>query len=172
MRIIIVVGARPNVIKVAPLMPVLAGAGVDAQVAHTGVWAAYASDDVFRDLGVPEPSWFLDAGWGTARINTAKATVALAEILDAERPDVLMVVGDLSPAVAGALAGLKVGIPVVHLEAGVRSGDTSLPEEVNRLVADQLSALLLTPTERAEDDLIAEGADAERVRFVGSIMAE
>ena len=151
MRIIIVVGARPNFIKVGPLMPALAEAGVDARLAHTGQhYDASMSDVFFRDLEIPQPTWFLGVGSGTHAVQTGKAMIALEELLTEETPDALMVVGDVNSTLAGALAAAKIHIPVVHLEAGLRSGDMSMPEEVNRLVTDQLSSMLLTPTEGAE----------------------
>ena len=98
--------------------------------------------------------------------------IALEELFEAERPDAVFVVGDVNSTLAGALAAAKIHVPVVHLEAGLRSGDMSMPEEVNRLVTDQLSAMLLTPTEGAGANLRREGCDAERIHFVGNIMAE
>ncbi len=173
MRIIIVVGARPNFIKVGPLMPALAEAGIDARLAHTGQhYDASMSDVFFRDLEIPQPTWFLGVGSGTHAVQTGKAMIALEELLTEETPDALMVVGDVNSTLAGALAAAKIHIPVVHLEAGLRSGDMSMPEEVNRLVTDQLSAMLLTPTEGAEANLVAEGVSAERIHFVGNIMAQ
>ncbi len=173
MRIIIVVGARPNFIKVGPLMPALADAGIDAAIAHTGQhYDASMSDVFFRDLDLPEPAWFLGVGSGTHAVQTGKAMMALEELLVAEKPDALMVVGDVNSTLAGALAAVKIGIPVIHLEAGLRSGDMSMPEEVNRLVTDQLSAMLLTPVASAAENLIAEACDPARIHFVGNIMAE
>ncbi len=173
MRIIVVVGARPNFIKVAPLMPKLAEAGIDARLAHTGQhYDTSMSDVFFSDLEIPRPTWFLGVGSGTHAVQTAKAMVAIEELLVAENPDALMVVGDVNSTLAGALAASKLTIPVVHLEAGLRSGDMSMPEEVNRLVTDQLSAMLLTPTTGAGENLVAEGVNEARIRFVGNIMAE
>ena len=173
MRIIVVVGARPNFIKIGPLMPALAAAGIDAPVAHTGQHYDTAMSDVFfADLELPEPTWFLGVGSGTHAVQTGRAMMALEELLVAEKPDALLVVGDVNSTLAGALAASKIGVPVVHLEAGLRSGDMSMPEEVNRLVTDQLSSMLLTPNADAENNLVAEGIDASRVHFVGNIMAE
>lgn len=173
MRVIVVVGARPNFIKVGPLMPALAEAGIDARIAHTGQhYDALMSDVFFADLDLPEPSWYLEVGSGTHAVQTGMAMMRLEELLVAERPDALVVVGDVNSTLAGALAASKVGVPVVHLEAGLRSGDMSMPEEVNRLVTDQLSAMLLTPTRDSIDNLIREGVDPERISFVGNIMAE
>jgi UDP-N-acetylglucosamine 2-epimerase (non-hydrolysing) len=173
MRIIVVVGARPNFIKIGPLMPAFAAAGIDAPIAHTGQhYDASMSDVFFSDLELPQPTWFLGVGSGTHAVQTGKAMMALEELLVAEKPDALFVVGDVNSTLAGTLAAAKIGVPVVHLEAGLRSGDMSMPEEVNRLVTDQLSSMLLTPTASAADNLAAEGIDVGRVDFVGNVMAE
>ena len=173
MRIIVVVGARPNFIKIGPLMPALAAAGIEGRIAHTGQHYDVSMSDVFfSDLELPEPDWFLGVGSGTHAVQTGRAMIALEELLLAEKPDALLVVGDVNSTLAGALAAAKIGVPVVHLEAGLRSGDMSMPEEVNRLVTDQLSSLLLTPVVSAGDNLLAEGVAADRIAFVGNIMAE
>lgn len=173
MRLITVVGARPNFIKVAPLMPALLAAGHDAALAHTGQhYDAAMSDIFFRDLEIPEPRWFLNVGSGTHAVQTGKAMMALEELFDAEKPDAVIVVGDVNSTLAGALAASKLHIPVIHLEAGLRSFDMLMPEEINRLVADQLSSLHLTPTREADWNLRNEGVEAERIKFVGNIMAE
>ena len=173
MRVITVVGARPNFIKVGPLVPVLEAAGIACPIVHTGQhYDAAMSDVFFRDLELPAPLWFLGVGSGTHAVQTGTAMMKLEELLQSERPDALMVVGDVNSTLAGALAAVKVQVPVVHLEAGLRSRDMSMPEEVNRLVTDQLSGMLLTPVPEAGDNLIAEGIAAERIHFVGNIMAE
>lgn len=173
MRLIIVVGARPNFIKVGPLMPALIDAGHDAALAHTGQhYDEVMSDIFFRDLSIPEPRWYLDVGSGTHAVQTGVAMMRLEELFASEEPDAVMVVGDVNSTLAGALAASKLHIPVIHLEAGLRSFDMSMPEEVNRLVADQLSAMHLTPTADAETNLTNEGVARERIRFVGNIMAE
>ncbi len=173
MRVIIVVGARPNFIKVGPLVPALEAAGIACPIVHTGQhYDAAMSDVFFRDLELPKPLWFLGVGSGTHAVQTGTAMMKLEELLQAERPDALMVVGDVNSTLAGALAAVKVQVPVVHLEAGLRSRDMSMPEEVNRLVTDQLSGMLLTPVPEAGENLIAEGIASERIHFVGNIMAE
>ncbi|MDI6900529.1 MAG: UDP-N-acetylglucosamine 2-epimerase (non-hydrolyzing) [Anaerosomatales bacterium] len=173
MRVIVVVGARPNFIKVGPLMPALAAAGIHAHIAHTGQHYDSAMSDVFfADLDIPEPEWFLGVGSGTHAVQTGTAMMKLEELFSAERPDAVLVVGDVNSTLAAALAAVKVHVPVVHLEAGLRSRDMSMPEEVNRLVTDQLSALLLTPVTEADANLLAEGVDPARIVFVGNIMAE
>ena len=173
MRLIVVVGARPNFIKAGPLMPALASAGIRADIAHTGQhYDASMSDIFFSDLELPEPTWFLGIGSGTHAVQTGKAMIALEELFDAECPDAVLVVGDVNSTLAGALAAAKLHIPVVHLEAGLRSGDMSMPEEVNRLVADQLSAMHLTTCREADTNLVAEGIAQNRIHFVGNVMAE
>lgn len=173
MRIIVVVGARPNFIKVGPLIPALTSAGIDAPIAHTGQhYDASMSDVFFQDLELPQPAWFLGVGSGTHAVQTGKAMMALEELFLAERPDAVLVVGDVNSTLAAALAAAKIHLPLVHLEAGLRSGDMSMPEEVNRLVTDQLSASLLTPTSGAGENLAREGVDPARIHFVGNVMAE
>jgi len=173
MRLIIVVGARPNFIKVGPLMPALAAAGHDARLVHTGQhYDSLMSDVFFADLEIPEPSWYLNVGSGTHAVQTGTAMMRLEELLAEERPDAVMVVGDVNSTLAGALAASKLGIPAVHLEAGLRSFDMSMPEEVNRLVTDQLSAMHLTPTAEAGENLEREGVDPSRTHFVGNVMAQ
>jgi UDP-N-acetylglucosamine 2-epimerase (non-hydrolysing) len=173
MRLIVVVGARPNFIKVGPLLPALAAAGFQVDMAHTGQHYDPAMSDVFfADLEIQTPRWFLGVGSGTHAVQTGTAMMRLEELLDRERPDALLVVGDVNSTLAGALAAAKLNVPVVHLEAGLRSGDMSMPEEVNRLVTDQLSSMLLAPTQDGVDNLRREGVDSRRVHFVGNIMAE
>lgn len=173
MRLIVLVGARPNFIKIGPLMPALAQAGIQAHVAHTGQhYDASMSDVFFSDLDLPAPKWLLGIGSGTHAVQTGKAMIAIEELLITETPDALFVVGDVNSTLAGALAAAKLGVPVVHLEAGLRSGDMSMPEEVNRLVTDQLASMLLTPVAGAEANLLQEGVEPERISFVGNIMAE
>jgi UDP-N-acetylglucosamine 2-epimerase (non-hydrolysing) len=173
MRIIVIVGARPNFIKVGPLLPALAAAGIDAPIAHTGQhYDSSMSDVFFSDLEIAAPSWLLGVGSGTHAVQTGNAMMRLEELFAEQRPDAVLVVGDVNSTLAGALAAAKLQIPVVHLEAGLRSGDMSMPEEVNRLVTDQLSAMLLAPTEDALANLEREGVASSRVHFVGNIMAE
>jgi UDP-N-acetylglucosamine 2-epimerase (non-hydrolysing) len=172
-RVIVVAGARPNFIKIGPLMPALAAAGIDAGIAHTGQhYDARMSDVFFTDLAIPEPRWSLGIGSGTHAVQTGAAMVRLEELFAAESPDAVIVVGDVNSTLAGALAAVKIGIPVVHLEAGLRSWDMSMPEEVNRLVTDQVSSMLLTPTRDALQNLAREGVADARCHFVGNIMAE
>ncbi len=173
MRLIVVVGARPNFIKVGPLVPALRAAGHQTDIVHTGQhYDELMSDVFFTDLNIPEPAWFLDVGSGTHAVQTGVAMMRLEELLIEQRPDALIVVGDVNSTLAGALAAAKIGIPCVHLEAGLRSWDMSMPEEVNRLVTDQLSSMHLTPVAEADENLVAENIDRDRIHLVGNIMAE
>ena len=173
MRVIVVAGARPNFIKIAPLMPALEASGIEADIVHTGQhYDAAMSEVFFEDLEIPAPRWTLDVGSGSHGEQTARALMSLEEVFTVEKPDCVIVVGDVNSTLAGALAAAKLGIPVVHLEAGLRSRDMSMPEEVNRILTDRIATLLLTPSRDADENLIAEGVSVARIEFVGNIMAE
>ena len=169
-----VVGARPNYMKVAPVWAALERHGmVDQRLVHTGQhYDRNVSDVFFEELPLPEPHYRLEVGSGTHGVQTAKALVGLEEVFDELRPDLVLVPGDVNSTLAGALAAVKLQIPVCHLEAGLRSFDTSMPEEHNRKVADHLSTLLLTTSEDAIDNLLYEGIAAEQVAFTGNTMID
>lgn len=176
MRLIVAVGARPNVVKAAPLLPELQSAGIDVDVAFTG------SREVARDepSGPPSfygvqmhaPTWYLDVGADTNSVRIGGALNAFEELFSRERPDAVLVIGDVNPTLAAAVASARAGIPVVHLGAGLRCGDPALPEEINRTLITRVAALHLAPTEDAVENLIAEGVNEERIHFVGNMMAE
>lgn len=173
MDIIAVVGARPNFMKIGPLLAPLRGAGIHVRIVHTGQHYDTAMSAVFFDeLGLPEPDWHLSVGSGTHAAQTGAAMVGLEDLFAAQRPGAVMVVGDVNSTLAAALAAVKLGVPVVHLEAGLRSFDMRMPEEVNRVVTDRLSAMLLAPSRTATSNLGAEGIDSSRVFDVGNVMAE
>jgi len=173
MRVIVVAGARPNFIKIAPLVPALKAAGIATDIVHTGQhYDKMMSEVFFDDLHIERPRWSLEVGSGTHGEQTGKALVGLEELFASERPDAVIVVGDVNSTLAGALAAVKLGIPIVHLEAGLRSWDPRMPEEVNRLLTDKVSSLLLTPTPEADANLKAEGVMPANIAFVGNIMAE
>lgn len=177
MRLVIAVGARPNAVKVAPLLPEFARAGIAADVAFTGPPEVGLSADLeggpgFYGIELPVPRWSLDIGAGTDAALTARALLAFEELFAQETPDAVMVVGDVSTALAAAIAASKAGVPVVHLEAGLRCGDLRIPEEVNRVMISRIAAMHLTPTESALGNLEDEGIDPERISFVGSMLAE
>jgi UDP-N-acetylglucosamine 2-epimerase (non-hydrolysing) len=169
----LVAGTRPNFMKVAPIWRALKRRGRAMRVMHTGQhFDAAMSDVFFRDLGMPEPDARLSAGGGSHAEQTAAVLVGVEADLNAHRPSVVVVVGDVTSTLASALAAAKLGIPVIHVEAGLRSRDWAMPEEINRVLTDQLSDLLLIPSRDAEPNLRAEGVAPERIRFVGNVMID
>ena len=172
--IIHAVGARPNFVKMAPVIHALDRTGEFNQlVVHTGQhYDAKLSDDILADLDFPSPDYFLGVGSGQHGEQTAKVLAAFEHILLDVRPDVVLVAGDVNSTLACALAAFKLQIPVAHLEAGLRSGDRSMPEEINRVLTDQMSDVLLTHSPEALDNLIKEGIDEDRVYYVGNTMID
>ena len=172
--IVHVVGARPNYMKIAPLMRALEAFPTVRQVlVNTGQhYDALMADAVMRDLELPAATWNLGVGSGTHAVQTARVMTAFEEVCTAEQPDLVVVVGDVNSTLAAALVAAKLNIRVAHVEAGLRSFDRSMPEEVNRVVTDQLSALLLTPSPDADANLAQEGIPADRIRRVGNIMLD
>jgi UDP-N-acetylglucosamine 2-epimerase (non-hydrolysing) len=171
--IVLVAGTRPNFMKIAPVWRALTRRGLGVRLVHTGQhFDASMSEVFFRDLGLPAPDVTLKAGGGTHAEQTAAALVGVEGDLMAHRPALVVVVGDVTSTLAAALAAAKLGIPVAHVESGLRSRDWTMPEEVNRVLTDQLSDLLLTPSRDAEPNLRAEGIAAERVVFVGNVMID
>jgi len=174
MAVHLIAAARPNFMKVAPLFHALSRAGwCRAQVVHTGQhYDANMSEAFFRDLRLPEPAHHLGVGSGTHAEQTGRTMIAYEKICRRERPDAIVVVGDVNATAACAMVGAKLWIPVVHLEAGLRSRDRRMPEEINRLVTDAISDLLWTPSKDADANLLAEGVPAERIECVGNIMID
>jgi UDP-N-acetylglucosamine 2-epimerase (non-hydrolysing) len=168
------VGARPNFVKMAPLIEALGRRGVGEQVVvHTGQhYDRRMSEEILEDLGFPIPDYSLGIGSGSHGQQTGKVLMAFEEILMSTKPGVVVVAGDVNSTLACALAASKLGIPVVHLESGLRSGDWTMPEEINRVLTDRLADLLLTHSPEAEENLAREGVDAGRVRFVGNTMID
>ena len=177
LRALVVAGARPNFMKVAPILRALRLAGHEGVLVHTGQhYDARMSDAFFRDLELPEPDHHLGVGSGTHAVQTARVMEAFEPVLRDVRPDWVVVVGDVNSTLACALVTAKLkqelGCRVAHVEAGLRSGDWRMPEEVNRVLTDRLSDLLLTPSPDAEDNLVAEGIARERIAFVGNVMID
>ncbi|HEU4988960.1 MAG TPA: UDP-N-acetylglucosamine 2-epimerase (non-hydrolyzing) [Gemmatimonadaceae bacterium] len=174
MKLASIVGARPNFMKLAPLARVLASRpDVEHFVVHTGQhYDASMSDDFFRDLAIPEPRYHLAVGSGSHAAQTAAVMQRLEPVLIDERPDVVIVYGDVNSTAAAALTAAKLGLRVAHVEAGLRSGDRSMPEEINRLVTDAIADLLLAPSPDAVANLRAEGHPDHRIHFVGNIMID
>jgi UDP-N-acetylglucosamine 2-epimerase (non-hydrolysing) len=169
-----VVGARPNYMKVAPLYSQLEQLGaVEQRLIHTGQhYDDLLKDVFFAELPLPRPHVELAVGSGSHAAQTSRALTGLEDEFFETKPDLVVVPGDVNSTLAGALAAVKLGIPVCHLEAGLRSHDWSMPEEHNRRVTDHLSTLLLTHSESANENLRREGIDASRVRFVGNTMID
>jgi UDP-N-acetylglucosamine 2-epimerase (non-hydrolysing) len=169
-----VVGARPNYMKVAPVYAALERSGrVDQRLVHTGQhYDALMKDAFFAELPLPEPHVQLEGGPGTHAEQTARALVGLERVFYDLRPDLVVVAGDVNSTLAGALAAVKLQIPVCHIESGLRSFDWSMPEEHNRRLTDHLSTLLLTHSESANANLAVEGIDPERIAFVGNTMID
>jgi UDP-N-acetylglucosamine 2-epimerase (non-hydrolysing) len=173
-KILHVVGARPNFMKVAPVLAQLKKRPrVEQMLVHTGQhYDARMSDVFFQDLGMPDPDVHLGVGSGTHAQQTAKVMIEIEPVLARERPDVVLVAGDVNSTVAVALVAAKMGLAVAHVEAGLRSRDWSMPEEINRVLTDRLSDLLFTPSPDGDANLIAEGIERSRIHFVGNVMID
>jgi len=175
LKVINVVGARPNFMKVAPVVEAMRGrpAEFSPTVVHTGQhYDERMSDAFFRDLGLPTPDVHLGVGSGSHAQQTAAVMQRFEPVVLEHRPDWVLVVGDVNSTLACALVCSKLGVRVAHVEAGLRSRDRAMPEEINRILTDQLSDLLLTPSQDADRNLLAEGIPAGRIRFVGNVMID
>src|SRR6266540_3304945 len=170
MRILSVVGARPNFMKLAPVDRELVKRGAEHVIVHTGQhYDPEMSNAFFEELWIPAPDHHLGVGSGTHAQQTAGVMQRLEPILGQRRPDVVLVYGDVNSTLAAALVAAKLGLRVGHVEAGLRSGDWTMPEEINRVVTDRLSDLLFMPSRDAGDNLVAEGIPADRLHFVGNV---
>lgn len=175
LKIIIVAGARPNFVKVAAIVAAMKRRCGEFQptLVHTGQhYDANMSDAFFRDLEMPQPDVHLEVGSASHAAQTAAIMQAFEPVVLAYQPDWVLVVGDVNSTLACALVCAKLGVKVAHVEAGLRSRDRSMPEEINRLLTDQISDLLLTPSADADANLIAEGISKERIKLVGNIMID
>ncbi len=171
--ILTVVGARPNFMKAAPIHRAFEARGVDHRLIHTGQhYDPRMSKVFFDDLGMPRPSRHLGVGSASHAAQTGALLPALEDVFREVRPDLVLVVGDVNSTLAGALTASKMGIAVAHVEAGLRSRDWSMPEEVNRTVTDALADLLLTPSSDADENLRAEGRNPDRIVRVGNVMID
>jgi UDP-N-acetylglucosamine 2-epimerase (non-hydrolysing) len=174
MYVLSIVGARPNFMKVAPIHREIERRGRDmTRIVHTGQhYDQRMSDVFFHQLGLPEPRIYLGVGSGSHAQQTARVMSSLEPVLEEERPDVLVVVGDVNSTLASALVAAKLGIPVAHVEAGLRSFDRSMPEEINRIVTDSISDLLFVSEQSGIDNLHREGAREESIVFTGNVMID
>jgi UDP-N-acetylglucosamine 2-epimerase (non-hydrolysing) len=173
-RVHLIAAARPNFMKVAPLWHALTAApDFEPVLIHTGQhYDANMSDAIFADLSLPQPDHHLGVGSGSHAEQTGRVMMAYEAVAQAERPDWLVVVGDVNSTLACALVGAKLRIPVVHLEAGLRSRDRDMPEEINRLATDAIADVLWTPSVDGDENLLAEGTAPERIALVGNIMMD
>ena len=173
-KLLIVAGARPNFMKVAPLWTALSpDRDFQPLLVHTGQHYDYSmSGQFFEDLGLPAPDCHLEAGSGSHAQQTAEILRRLEPVLISERPAGVIVVGDVNSTAAGALAASKLGIAVIHVEAGLRSRDRTMPEEINRLVTDAISDLFLVTEDSGRCNLLREGADPARIHMVGNLMID
>ena len=175
LRVMSIVGARPNFMKVAPIVAQLNArhGAFESLLVHTGQHYDQKLSQVFFDeLGIPAPDVNLNVGSGSHAQQTAAIMMAFEPVLIEHRPDVLIVVGDVNSTVACALVAVKLGVPVAHVEAGLRSFDRTMPEEINRLLTDQISDLLFTSEPGAEPNLQREGVDSAKIHFVGNVMID
>ncbi|MDD4899317.1 MAG: UDP-N-acetylglucosamine 2-epimerase (non-hydrolyzing) [Candidatus Omnitrophica bacterium] len=174
-KFISIVGARPNFIKIAPVLKNLkAYKGIDSLLLHTGQhYDKEMSKIFFDDLKLPKPDIYLDAGGrGGKNKEITKMMSSLECVLSQEKPDLVIVVGDVNSTVAGAIVASRLSIPIAHIESGLRSFDLSMPEEINRIVTDSLSNLLFTPSREANENLYREGIRRNKVHYVGNVMID
>jgi len=170
-RILTVVGARPQFIKAAPLSSALTEAGLTEILVHTGQhFDAMMSDVFFDELGISKPAYNLEINSLGHGAMTGRMLEKLEGTIVAEKPDIVLIYGDTNSTMAGALAAVKLHVPVAHIESGLRSFNRRMPEEINRIVADQCSDILFTPTDLATNNLKQEGIPAERIVQVGDVM--
>jgi UDP-N-acetylglucosamine 2-epimerase (non-hydrolysing) len=173
LHILHVVGARPNFIKTAPVVAALAAHGVIQTIVHTGQhYDARMSDVFFTELGLPEPDVNLEVGSGSHAVQTAQVMQRFEPVVLERNPDMVLVYGDVNSTMAAALVCAKLLVPLVHVEAGLRSGDRGMPEEINRLVTDQLADLLFTPSLDGNENLLREGIPPAKIRLVGNVMID
>ncbi len=175
MRLIYVVGTRPNFVKTAPVIAAMRARLPEGRhsIVHTGQHYDRLMSEIFlEELGVPAPDFMLEVGSGTHAQQTARTMERLEPVIEAERPDLLVVPGDVNSTLAAVLTAVKMGVPVAHVESGLRSFDLSMPEEVNRIVADRFGSHLFLHSEEAIGNLRAEGIAPERMHFVGNTMID
>lgn len=173
-RIHLIAAARPNFMKVAPLWHALNAAPEFKPVlVHTGQhYDAAMSDDILADLHMPAPDHHLGVGSGSHAEQTGRVMIAYEALLGEDRPEATVVVGDVNSTAACSIVAVKAGVPVIHLEAGLRSGDRRMPEEINRLVTDAIADVLWTPSPDADENLLREGVDPAKITRVGNIMLD
>jgi len=172
-HVVCVAGARPNFMKIKPVMDALEQRGARVSLVHTGQhYDAAMSEVFFTELGLRPPDYFLGAGSGSHAVQTSRVMTAFEPLLAALTADIVVVPGDVNSTLACALVAAKLGIPLAHVEAGLRSRDRSMPEEINRIVTDRISDYMFAPSEDAVDNLWAEGFGPNHVHLVGNVMVD
>jgi UDP-N-acetylglucosamine 2-epimerase (non-hydrolysing) len=171
---LLIAGARPNFMKVAPLLRAISALpGARARLVHTGQhYDKNMSDTFFKDLEIPDPTWNLGVGSGSHAVQTAEIMTRFEPVLDEAKPDVVVVVGDVNSTIACALVAVEKGVPVAHVEAGLRSFDRAMPEEINRILTDAISDVLLVTERSGLVNLEKEGVDRKRVVLTGNVMID
>ena len=175
LKILNIVGARPNFMKIAPIAREMRRRGGDflPLIVHTGQhYDAAMSDSFFTDLGIPQPDFHLEVGSASHAVQTARIMTAFEPIVLQEKPDWVLVVGDVNSTIACALVCAKLGVKIAHVEAGLRSRDRTMPEEINRILTDAISDLLLTTSQDADENLKNEGVSDDKIKFVGNVMID
>jgi len=174
MKIVNIVGARPNLVKIAPLLRAMREhPEIQPLLVHTGQhYDEKLSDIFFRQMAIPEPDVNLEVGSGSQAFQTAEILKRIEPVLIERRPDLLLVVGDVNSTIAASLAAAKLGIPIAHVEAGLRSFDRAMPEEINRVLTDSISDYLFVTERNAIENLVREGRPRERIYFVGNVMID
>lgn len=174
MKVLVVAGARPNFVKVAPLIRAMRQVREIAPILiNTGQHYSWSMAEQFiHELGLPSPDVNLEVGSGSHAVQTAEVMKRLEPVLEDRRPDIVLVVGDVNSTLAAALTAVKMAIPVAHVEAGLRSFDRSMPEEINRILTDAISDLLFVTEESGMDNLVKEGVPREKIHLVGNVMID
>jgi len=173
MKVSIILGTRPEIIKFSPIICEFERLGLDYFILHSGQHYSYSLDRVFfEQLRLPEARYNLDVGSGSHGFQTGKMLIGIEDVLKHECPDIALVQGDTNTALAGALAAVKLKIPVGHVEAGLRCYDRSMPEEINRLLADHCSDLLFAPTDKAKQILLGEGIPEDKIYVTGNTIVD
>jgi UDP-N-acetylglucosamine 2-epimerase (non-hydrolysing) len=173
MKISVILGTRPEIIKMAPLIKILEAKKADFFTLHTGQHYSHQLDKVFFDqLELPGPKYNIEAGSGSHAEEAGKMLIGIERILKEEKPDVVLVEGDTNSVLAGALAAAKLGIRVGHVEAGLRSYDRRMPEEINRVIADHIAEYLFAPTPKAKETLLGEGIGKDKVFVTGNTIVD
>ncbi|MCB2171317.1 UDP-N-acetylglucosamine 2-epimerase (non-hydrolyzing) [archaeon] len=173
MKLAIVLGTRPEIIKMSPIIRECRKRQLDYIQIHTGQHYSFELDKAFfNDLKLPEPDYNLEVGSGSHAVQTGKIMAGIEEILQKENLDMVLVQGDTNTVLAASLAAVKLGVPIGHVEAGLRSYDRSMPEEINRIISDQISSLLFTPTIESRENLLSEGIYIDNIHVTGNTVTD